>query len=128
VAQIILAAWLLERQVSWACIAPITVSLGKSYLSFTPEPVVNQTAASVVVSGLLAPLIGTGQMQWNEAVQTRIDVTARTLAQMKEIKLLGLTDKLTSLIQKLRTTEIQISTNYRIKLLMILSICKTISL
>ncbi|RHZ73317.1 hypothetical protein CDV55_106015 [Aspergillus turcosus] len=121
-AQIVLAVWLLERQVSWACIAPITVSLSKSYLSFTPEPVVNQTAASVVVYGLLAPLIGTGQMQWNEAVQTRIDVTARTLGQMKEIKLLGLTDKLTSLIQKLRTAEIQISTDYRIKLLMILSI------
>ncbi|RLM01585.1 hypothetical protein CFD26_108938 [Aspergillus turcosus] len=121
-AQIVLAVWLLERQVSWACIAPITVSLSNSYLSLTPEPVVNQTAASVVVSGLLAPLIGTGQMQWNEAVQTRIDVTARTLGQMKEIKLLGLTDKLTSLIQKLRTAEIQISTDYRIKLLMILSI------
>ncbi|EAW08899.1 putative ABC transporter [Aspergillus clavatus NRRL 1] len=105
VAQIGLAVWLLERQVSWACVAPITVSL-----------------ASVVVSGLLAPLIGTGQMQWNEAVQTRIDVTARTLGQMKELKLLGLTDKLTTLIQKLRTAEIRISTKYRIKLMMILSI------
>lgn len=66
-------------------------------------------------------------MQWNEAVQTRIDVTARTLGQMKELKLLGLTDKLTTLIQKLRATEIQISTKYRIKLMMILSICNTIS-
>ncbi|KAJ5794580.1 ABC transporter [Penicillium paradoxum] len=105
VAQIGLAVWLLERQVSWACVAPVTVSL-----------------ASIVVSGLLAPMIGKGQMQWNESIQTRIDVTARTLGQMKELKLLGLTDKLTSLIQKLRTAEIQISTKYRMKLMTILSV------
>lgn len=79
------------------------------------------------MSGLLAPLVGKGQMQWNEAVQTRIDVTARTLGQMKELKLLGLTDKLTTLIQKLRAAEIQISTKYRIKLMTILSICNAIS-
>ncbi|KAJ8099026.1 hypothetical protein POJ06DRAFT_238940 [Lipomyces tetrasporus] len=57
----------------------------------------------------LAPYLGKGQMRWNEAVHTRIDMTANMLGQMKKVKLLGFTGKLASFVQKLRATEIQTS-------------------
>ncbi|RDW58811.1 ABC transporter-3 [Coleophoma cylindrospora] len=105
ITQIGLAIWLLEQEVSWACVAPIVVSL-----------------VSIVVSVLLAPYVGRGQRRWNEAIQTRIDVTNNILGQMKEVKLLGLTEKLGPLVQRLRAIEIQVSAKFRKKLMMILAV------
>jgi hypothetical protein len=47
IAQIGLAVWLLEQEVSWACVAPIIISLGQSYHHFRARPGRSDCASSL---------------------------------------------------------------------------------
>lgn len=58
--------------------------------------------------------MGPTRMIWNRAVQKRVAVTSETLSQMKGIKMLGLTDRLSGLVQDLRDAELDFSKQFRL--------------
>ena len=53
------------------------------------------------------------QKAWFEATQQRINFTAEILGSMKSVKMLGLTEKMTSAIAKLRFHEVELSKSFR---------------
>ncbi|KAH8805003.1 P-loop containing nucleoside triphosphate hydrolase protein [Xylogone sp. PMI_703] len=87
---------LLERQLGIASLAPVVIAVFFS-------------AITMYAGKQIAP----SQKAWFEAVQTRVNMTSETLSSMKGVKFTGLTDKVTQLIQFLRTKELSISRKYR---------------
>ncbi|KAK0710401.1 P-loop containing nucleoside triphosphate hydrolase protein [Apiosordaria backusii] len=81
-----IAVWLLARQISWACVAPLLVCL----VHFGPA-----------------------QKLWVEKVQDRVAVTASMLSDMKVVKMLGLTIAMENLVDKLRKAELHASEKFR---------------
>ena len=73
----------------------------------------NMETASTALSMLLAGHVTTRQKVWLEAVQRRINYTSEILGSMRNVKLLGLTDQMSSNIDQLRSSEIGISKRYR---------------
>ena len=53
------------------------------------------------------------QKLWLEAVQRRVNFTANVLSHMKQVKMLGLSDKMQQIIRKSRNAEIDRSKKYR---------------
>ncbi len=53
------------------------------------------------------------QKHWLEAVQRRVNFTANVLSHMKQVKMLGLSDKMQQIIRKLRLAEIDRSKKFR---------------
>ncbi|CAJ0544905.1 Ff.00g084500.m01.CDS01 [Fusarium sp. VM40] len=94
--QIGLVMWLLSRQVHWGAAAPLILSLG-----------------CVGASLLLFSRLGQNQKRWNESIQVRLGATSEVLAQMREIKFMGLTNFFTEYIQNLRAKELQASQKMR---------------
>ncbi|OAA63457.1 ABC transporter, transmembrane domain, type 1 [Niveomyces insectorum RCEF 264] len=90
------AVFLLYRQLGLAALAPIVVAI-------------------LVTNGMLqlARFFGTAKKKWMRGIQTRVDVTASVLASMKEVKMLGLSDVVATMIQNLRVTELDLSKQYR---------------
>ncbi|MCJ1308796.1 hypothetical protein MMC25_002451 [Agyrium rufum] len=93
---ICIATWLLERQLSLACIAPIVI-------------VVVFIAGVASISGA----INTAQRKWIERVQERLRVTSIFLGDMKAVQMLGLSRVMSNVVQGLRITEIETSKVYR---------------
>ncbi|KAK4204615.1 P-loop containing nucleoside triphosphate hydrolase protein [Triangularia verruculosa] len=96
VPEVAVAVWLLARQISWACIAPLIVCL-----------------LSVTLTFLIAINFGPAQKLWVEKVQDRIRVTATMLSGMKAVKMLGYTAAMENLIDQLRKTELHASEKFR---------------
>ncbi|CAG7955917.1 unnamed protein product [Penicillium olsonii] len=90
------AIFLLYRQLGLAALAPIVVAILATGTIFQ-----------------LARFIGIAKKRWMRGIQTRVDVTASALASMKEVKMLGLSDIISSMIQKLRVRELDLSKQYR---------------
>ncbi|QKX61831.1 uncharacterized protein TRUGW13939_08987 [Talaromyces rugulosus] len=90
------AIFLLYRQLGLAALAPVVVAI-------------------IATTGMLqlARFIGMAKKRWMRGIQTRVDVTASVLASMKEVKMLGLSDIVASMIQNLRVTELDLSKQYR---------------
>ena len=61
----------------------------------------------------LTKLIGPAQVAWNKGVQQRVNLTSSTLGNMKEVKLLGLSDRWSKEIQALRVRELELSKKSR---------------
>ncbi|KAL2673757.1 hypothetical protein Neosp_012201 [[Neocosmospora] mangrovei] len=61
----------------------------------------------------LANHMGKAQKKWVRGIQTRVDVTASMLGSMKEVKMLGLTDVLNSMVQNLRIKELKLAKKAR---------------
>ncbi|KAJ0328741.1 hypothetical protein COL922a_013065 [Colletotrichum nupharicola] len=55
----------------------------------------------------------TAQMRWIERIQERLRVITIVLGEMKAVKMLGLTDVMSTTIQRLRTNEINTSKSFR---------------
>lgn len=53
------------------------------------------------------------QKMWNAAIQERVGVTSSVLGQMKEVKLLGLTQRWSHDIHALRVKELELNASYR---------------
>ena len=125
-AQLIIAVWLLELQVSWACIGPILIAIGDSFgfhnLQYTKET--NRFPACLAVSAIIGSPISKWQKIWNQAIEVRLNITTKMLGQMKEVKMLGLTEQIEYIIRTLRSEEIQKSTKYRHFLVAIIVACK----
>ncbi|KAM0240790.1 hypothetical protein ACHAP5_007825 [Fusarium lateritium] len=90
------AIWLLERQLSVACAAPALVVI-----------------IIIAMTGPLGPMMKTAQLQWIQKVQERLRVTTAMLESMKTVKMLGLSDVMSSIIEKARKNEIASSAAFR---------------
>ncbi|KAJ5255483.1 hypothetical protein N7497_007030 [Penicillium chrysogenum] len=95
--EVALALWLLARLLNIATIAPTMV-------------VVVCLAAGVP----LAVACGKAQGIWLEAVEERVTVTSKVLAVMKNIKMTGLTETISSSLRNLRSAEIHASFPFRL--------------
>ena len=57
--------------------------------------------------------MGPARVRWSQAIQERIGATSSSLSQMKGVKMMGLSGTVQATIQKLRSTELDMSTQYR---------------
>ncbi|KAJ5542894.1 hypothetical protein N7535_005316 [Penicillium sp. DV-2018c] len=95
------AMYLLERQVGVACIVPALIVL--VFVSTTFK---------------LSAVSSTSQRAWVEKVEDRLRITSFSLERIKEVKMLGLSEKISSIIRGLREVEIAASAVFR-KLLLV---------
>ncbi|KAI8284941.1 ABC transporter atnG [Colletotrichum sp. SAR11_240] len=68
------------------------------------------TAVTTKLSARMAP----ARVAWNEGVQKRISITSSLLNQIKGVKMMGLADHFSSIVQKFRITELKLSVKFRI--------------
>jgi hypothetical protein len=111
-----IACWLLERQLSLACIAPIVLVAGKSGLLryvWMGTDLVTLRTVFIAFTSKLSSSFSAAQRRWIENVQARLRVTSAMLGDIKAIKMLGLSRTMVSVIQALRTDEIRSSRPYR---------------
>ncbi|KAH8682050.1 ABC transporter [Xylariales sp. PMI_506] len=99
VIEIAIAIWLLEEQVSIACLAPVAIVL-----------------IFVATTYKLSDATKTAQRKWIERVEQRLRVTASMLEDMKAIKMLGLSKVMIKIVQGMRKKEIESSGTFRILL------------
>ncbi|KAM3495136.1 hypothetical protein MY3957_001558 [Beauveria namnaoensis] len=94
--EIIIAVYLLQRQISVACVVP-----GLLVLAF------------VLLTFIVASLAKKYQRAWIEKVEERLRLTTNMLANMRAVKMLGLSPRMFSVLYKARDVEIETSTRYR---------------
>lgn len=94
--ELALAIWLLQREIGLALFGPLIV-----------------TVAAITGPFLLSPHMGKAQVAWIEAIQTRIDTTAKMLQAMKGVKMLGLNSRMSKIVRQLRVKEIANSLKMR---------------
>ncbi|EWG50811.1 hypothetical protein FVEG_09941 [Fusarium verticillioides 7600] len=104
--QIALSCWLLQRELG----AAFAASLGV-------------VAVSTLTAFGIGKLLGPRQKAWMKAIETRVNVTAAAIAQMKLVKMSGMTQPIESCVQRLRVREIEIGGRWR----MLLAAAATIS-
>ncbi|POR38791.1 Canalicular multispecific organic anion transporter 2 [Tolypocladium paradoxum] len=92
-----LALWLLYRLLGVAVVAPIVWII-----------------VCLVLGLPLAKAAGNAQTPWLEAIEDRLEATAKALGSMKAIKMTGLADIVSSKIANLRLSEIRASRRHRI--------------
>ncbi|KAK7181162.1 ABC transporter [Paraphaeosphaeria sporulosa] len=93
---IIIAIFLLQRQMFLACLVPALV-----------------TFVFVLCTFKFSTWAKAAQWVWIENVEKRLGVTTVALEAMRTVKMLGLSEKLSSIISNLRTAEIDSSSRYR---------------
>jgi len=103
-----IAVWLLERQVSAACVMPALIA-----------------AIFIGATFKISALASNSQRLWIERVEERLKITSSMLGDMKAVKMLGLTDKMESIIQGLRQVEIETSKVFRKILIWQIFLCKS---
>ncbi|KAE9371145.1 putative multidrug resistance-associated protein [Stipitochalara longipes BDJ] len=91
-----IAMWLLQRELGLSFLAPAAVAI-----------------ISTLSLILITKCIGRAQKFWNEAIQTRVDVTTAMLGSMKALKILGFTPVVTEIVQGLRVKELKIAGLFR---------------
>ncbi|KAK1458226.1 ABC transporter [Colletotrichum melonis] len=91
-----IAIFLLQRQIASASVVPVVISI---VCAFGVIPV--------------SKTIGRAQTAWIERLQKRVAVTASMLADMKSIKMLGLSGVLSTTITELRRVELRTSEKFR---------------
>jgi ATP-binding cassette subfamily C (CFTR/MRP) protein 1 len=69
-------------------------------------------------------MAGSRQKAWLEAIQKRITLTVSSLSAMKGIKMTGATNRVKSIIEEYRASEIQHSRKFRRLLIAVVSLCK----
>ncbi|KAH6694276.1 P-loop containing nucleoside triphosphate hydrolase protein [Leptodontidium sp. MPI-SDFR-AT-0119] len=91
-----IAVYILEKQIGTACITPALIAL-----------------ACGLGTLLLTSRIAKRQDVWLKAVQGRLEATESTLGSIRGIKMMGLTDSLSRVIQSLREKDLLSAMNYR---------------
>ncbi|KAH8882337.1 P-loop containing nucleoside triphosphate hydrolase protein [Thozetella sp. PMI_491] len=71
--EVILAVYLLERQIGWACAAPLVLSL-----------------VCFVGNSVVSKFIPRHLKAWNQAIQARVALTSSTLRHIRPIRMMGL--------------------------------------
>lgn len=82
-------------------------------MSATPYANLGKFLASTLCSFRLSKFMGPTKGIWNAAVQKRVGVTSSALGNMKGLKLMGMTDIVSSDIQNLRVKELDLSKKFR---------------
>ncbi|CAI7567217.1 unnamed protein product [Penicillium crustosum] len=90
VLQLALATWLLQTQVGVVCIAPILVVIIFMGSSFA-----------------MGNAVSARQESWLRATEKRINFTTSILGSIRNVKVLGLTEVMSSMIEGLRTEELK---------------------
>ncbi|KAL7923567.1 multidrug resistance-associated protein [Trichoderma austrokoningii] len=93
---ILIACWLLERQLSLACLAPIALVL-----------------VFIVITSQISVAAQRAQVAWIEKVQDRLRATTALLGDVKAIKMLALPSVVSTLLTNFRTREIKTSKTFR---------------
>ncbi|KZL80273.1 abc transporter [Colletotrichum incanum] len=107
----------------WAAAVELPVGVYLLYLQVGPPcfllliPGVLCTALTTKLSARMAP----ARVAWNQGVQKRVSITSSMLTQIKGVKMMGLTDHFSSIVQNLRVSELKLSVKFRI-LVTILSV------
>ncbi|KAK6611684.1 ABC transporter [Botrytis cinerea] len=91
-----IAAYLLQREMGLACIAPVIISLACTIGAFSIMKWAKHT-----------------QKEWVEAVQKRVAITSSALKSMRGIKMQGLTTRLSEDLQELRVQELEYAKPFR---------------
>ncbi|KAF5253662.1 hypothetical protein FANTH_1353 [Fusarium anthophilum] len=99
VLEVIIGMAMLARQIRWAAPVPLLMDLGSKVCSR--------------MSRYLAKNLQSKQKAWNEATQSRISLTASALSSMKLMKMLGVSRQTETLLQKLRTQELEMAKKVR---------------
>ncbi|EXL40888.1 hypothetical protein FOCG_16654 [Fusarium oxysporum f. sp. radicis-lycopersici 26381] len=94
--EIVIAVYLLGRQLGIACLIPVGAAI-----------------FSIVGSVIAVSFVMARQAAWLEAIEKRISVTSQMLGSMKGVKMCGLTDVLSTRIHALRNDELRISGKFR---------------
>ncbi|KAJ0346519.1 hypothetical protein COL154_008012 [Colletotrichum chrysophilum] len=94
--QVAISVWLLYRELGIACVAPAVVA-----------------TLSSLGSMLMSAFADKAQVSWMEATQERVAITARAVAGMESIKLLGLSGSVYDLLQELRKAELHAARHFR---------------
>lgn len=95
--EVILASWFLYRQLGTAFFAPILV-----------------VSASVVSTSFIAKFAGPAMSKWTKSTEARVRLTTAVVASMKSLKISGLSDSTTALLQKFRENEQDVGRTYRL--------------
>ncbi|KAL1867848.1 hypothetical protein Daus18300_006123 [Diaporthe australafricana] len=101
--EVTLASWFIHRQLGAAFIAPILV-----------------VSASVVSASLIAKFAGPAMSRWTQRTEARVRLTTAVVASMKALKISGLSESTTGMLQKSREEEQHVGRTYR--LLVVVSI------
>lgn len=80
--------------------------------------------ACILGGGRLSARVAPAQKDWVDRVQERITATSAMLADMKSVKMLGLTGALCQIISELRRIELKTSERFRTLLSSTIVICK----
>lgn len=96
VIQVSVAIYLLARQMGVACVVPVVI-------------VVLCSGATIWSSGLSTK----HQKKWMEAVQSRVAMTSNMLSSMKSVKMRGLEDVVSSVLQESRGKELKQGSRFR---------------
>lgn len=75
----------------------------------------------------ISALAGPRQELWLKAIEKRVDATAKFLGAMKTVKMTGLEQKMSNLLQDLRANEIVKSEKYRRLLIIVVGFGKQYS-
>lgn len=116
-----IALWLLERQIMWAFLVPLIITLGKSLITCTKKSSSHRLAdsytASVLMTWGVSNRIGSAQAAWSERVQKRVAITSGMLSNMKAVQMLGMTAILKKAVTNLRELELRTSEKFRMLLI-----------
>ncbi|GKZ36393.1 hypothetical protein AbraIFM66950_007464 [Aspergillus brasiliensis] len=96
VVEVAIAIWLLWRELDVPAVAALIIS-----------------SVCVIVAMLVGKASGGRQHAWIETVQRRLTFTASALQNVKEIKLAGIVECLSSSLEELRLDEVRASRNWR---------------
>ncbi|KAJ4116110.1 hypothetical protein NW768_011082 [Fusarium equiseti] len=94
--EIVIAVYLLGRQLGLACLIPVGAAI-----------------FSIVGSVIAVSFVMARQAIWLEAIERRISVTSQMLGSMKGVKMCGLSSVLGTRIQAMREEELHISGKFR---------------
>ncbi|KAI9745821.1 MAG: hypothetical protein M1818_000502 [Claussenomyces sp. TS43310] len=112
---------------AWACVVEIPIALWLLWnqLGVASVAQIGVAIVCMILALGVSALAGSRQKSWLEAIEKRVDATARMLGSMKGVKMTGLTDRLSSIIQTLRNDEIKESQKFRELLILVVALAYT---
>lgn len=115
--EVAIGTTLLALQLGWPCVVPVLVVIC-TFLDFSlycllPLLTGIYPTVSSLGSTLVANMTGNKQKRWVEAVQRRVSITASDLGHMKGVKMTGLTEIVSTMIQNQRIRETNHQASYR---------------
>ncbi|KAM0561862.1 hypothetical protein ACHAPJ_003033 [Fusarium lateritium] len=91
-----IAIYMLAAQLGAVCVAPIVTAI-----------------ISLILTGAIGKLMVGRQIKYQKATQDRINLTSEVLGSMKPVKMLGLSERFSSMIAQKRDEEIKIGKHFR---------------